>query len=639
MKKVIVTRKWKSLDNSLLESRLQEILSEIDVEKVSIEESINLYESSLTELFDDLCPLKARTITLRENSPWYNDDIRAAKQLRRKLERKWRRSRLATDRQLYEHQRQVVIQLMEKAKTDFYSSAVDQCSSNMKALYRLINKLLHRKGDPIVPTSSSDEDLAESFSSYFFDKILRIRNDLEPYVRQSADNHDSTSSGESHLTDFSPVSIEEVRKLIMDSPSKSCDLDPLPTWLLKAHVDAFAPFYTKLINKMFQVGCFPENLKHAVIKPLLKKSGLDKEALSNYRPIANLKFLSKLAERAVSRRLSTTMSCNQLDDPFQSAYKKNHSVETATLRVSNDILQAMDQGLLTALVLLDLSSAFDTVDHDLELKQLREQGINGSALDWFRSYLDDRTQSVQVGNATSRPVPLSFSVPQGSVLGPQLFSIYILPIRDIISKHGLCYHIYADDIQIYASCPSTQDAVDSLMVRLEACLSDIKDWMRKHFLKLNDSKSEFALFGSSQQRRKVVIPNLMVGDTVIAPVDQVRSLGLLLDATMTMEPQIANCIKSSIYHLRNIHKVKRYLNPQALKSLIHAFITSRLDIHNATLLGLPQCQVHKLQKIQNVAARMISGTSRFEHISPVLMDLHWLPVKKRVDFKLLVITY
>ena len=185
------------------------------------------------------------------------------------MERKWRRSRLATDRQLYEHQHQVVIQLMETAKMDFYSSAVDQCSSDMKALYRLINKLLHRKGDPIVPTSSSDEDLAESFSSYFFDKILRIRNDLEPYVRESADDHDSTSSGESHLRDFSPVSIEEVRKLIMDSPSKSCDLDPLPTWLLKAHVDAFAPFYTKLINRMFQVGRFPGNLKHAIIKPLL----------------------------------------------------------------------------------------------------------------------------------------------------------------------------------------------------------------------------------------------------------------------------------------------------------------------------------------------------------------------------------
>ena len=173
-----------------------------------------------------------------------------------------------------------------------------------------------------------------------------------------------------------------------------------PTWLLKAHVDAFAPFYTKLINKMFQVGCFPENLKHAVIKPLLKKSGLDKEALSNYRPIANLKFLSKLAERAVSRRLSTTMSCNQLDDPFQSAYKKNHSVETATLRVSNDILQAMDQGLLTALVLLDLSSAFLTRSIMISsLSNLESKASMDRHLDWFRSYLDDRTQSVRVGNA------------------------------------------------------------------------------------------------------------------------------------------------------------------------------------------------------------------------------------------------
>ena len=137
--------------------------------------------------------------------------------------------------------------------------------------------------------------------------------------------------------------------------------------------------------------------------------------------------------------------------------------------------------------------------------------------------------------------------------------------------------IYTLMIFRYASCPSTQDAVDSLMVRLEACLSDIKDWMRKHFLKLNDSKSEFALFGSLQQRRKVVIPNLMVGDTVIAPVDQVRSL--LLNATMTMEPQISNCtIKSSVYHLATFIKSRGTFNPQALKSLIHVFITSRLDI-------------------------------------------------------------
>ena len=142
-----------------------------------------------------------------------------------------------------------------------------------------------------------------------------------------------------------------------------------------------------------------------------------------------------------------------------------------------------------------------------------------------------------------------------------------------------------------------------------------------------------------QQRRKVAIPNLVVGDTVVHPADRVRSLGLLFDVTMTMEPQIANCIKSSVFHLRNIQRIKKYLNLQALKSVVHAFVTSRLDMYNATLLGLPQRQVYRLQKIQNVAARLISGASRFTHISPVLMDLHWLPVKQRVNFKLLVLTY
>ena len=162
-----------------------------------------------------------------------------------------------------------------------------------------------------------------------------------------------------------------------------------------------------------------------------------------------------------------------------------------------------------------------------------------------------------------------------------LYTFYLFD-TSLLSKHGLKYHFYADDIQVYASCLPTQDAVDSLVTRLETCLSEIRDWMRKNFLKLNDNKSEFIIFGSMQQRRKVVIPNLVIGDTVVVPADHVRNLGLLLDGTMTMEPQIANCIKSSVFHLRNIRRIKKYLNPQALKSLVHAFITSRLDIHNAT---------------------------------------------------------
>ena len=143
----------------------------------------------------------------------------------------------------------------------------------------------------------------------------------------------------------------------------------------------------------FVEATFPDGLKHTSIRPLLKKSNLNKDVLGNYRPVANLKYLGKVIERAAGVRILGCVADQSLQDPFQSAYRKNHSVETAVLRVSSDILQAMDSGLLTGLVLLDLSSAFDTVDHNIMLQRLREVGISGSALDWCQSYLQGPTDS------------------------------------------------------------------------------------------------------------------------------------------------------------------------------------------------------------------------------------------------------
>ena len=268
----------------MFKSRSHEILSAIDIEHNNIHDSVNEYEAALCQLIDDLCPKTTKTVMERENSPWYNDEIRDAKQLRRRLERRWRKSRLPADRILYQEQRHRVIQLMEEAKTEFFSSAVDQCSSDQKALYKIVDELLHRKGAPILPTSASDPELAEQFSCYFESKVVNIRNDLHPDdVSQNlptAYTDPAGPSSESRLNNFSPVSEEEVKRLILQSPNKSCNMDPLPTWLIKDHADVFAPFFTKLINKMFLEGHFPDNLKHAAIKPLLKKNNLDRDVLS-----------------------------------------------------------------------------------------------------------------------------------------------------------------------------------------------------------------------------------------------------------------------------------------------------------------------------------------------------------------------
>ena len=273
----------------------------------------------------------------------------------------------------------------------------------------------------------------------------------------------------------------------MSSPCKSCELDPFPTWLLKKYAVLVVPLLTHLINASLSEGYVDDSMKTAHVRPLLKKSGLDANILKNYRPVSNLPFVSKLLERVVAGRLSKHMDTHALHEPFQSAYKPHHSVESALVRVHSDILQAMDRQRVVVLVLLDLSAAFDTIDHRVLLHRLsRDLGVAGTALRWFQSYLEDRTQSVTIQNACSAPRDLCFGVPQGSVLGPQLFSVYSAPLGKIIKAHGLEYHFYADDTQLYFSFNPSDVTSDAIVERIVRCIADIQHWMDTNFLKLND---------------------------------------------------------------------------------------------------------------------------------------------------------
>ena len=186
---------------------------------------------------------------------------------------------------------------------------------------------------------------------------------------------------------------------------------------------------------------------------------------------------------------------------MQSAYRCNHSSETALLRVQNDILRSMDNQTVTMLLLLlDLSAAFDTVSHSILIRRLKDRiCVSGKALEWFISYLSDRKQSVCINNSHSECVNLKYDVPQGSVLGPILFTIYTLPLADIVKKHGVDYHFYADDTQLYMSFTPSSTNDDDSVDKLKHCLSDIKNWMTKNMLKVNTDKRRYLLFGTPHQ--------------------------------------------------------------------------------------------------------------------------------------------
>ena len=325
---------------------------------------------------------------------------------------------------------------------------------------------------------------------------------------------------------------------------------------------------------------------------------------------------------------------------MQSAYKPFHSTETALLKVKNDILMEIDKKSGVCMALIDLSAAFDTVDHNILLSFLQDTiGITGDALNWFQSYLTGRTQCVSIDNVMSELVELMFGVPQGSVMGPFKFCIYTLPIGAIIRAHGLKYHIYADDTQVYLALDINNP--QAALNKLNSCLKDIRSWMIKNKLKINDSKTEFIILASPHSHKEYISSglNLTVGNSVIKPSQAVRNLGVMLDNTLKMDSHVTSVCKSANFHLRNIGSIRSSLTDSAAAQLVHSFITSRLDYCNSLLVGLSDNQIQKLQRIQNNAARMVRKIGKFEHISPVLAELHWLPVAKRIDFKLLLIVF
>ena len=216
---------------------------------------------------------------------------------------------------------------------------------------------------------------------------------------------------------FEPVSQETVTSVIRKSPSKSCSLDPLPTSLLKVFVDKISIPITFIVNWSFSFGVFPSSLKHGLVFPRIKKETLDPDNLKNYRPITNLPFLSKTLERLATTQLNQYLNDNGLYSEMQSAYRANYSTETALVRVCNDVNIALDTHSEVILVLLDLSSAFDTIDHNILITRLRDDfGINGTVLEWMKSYLCNRTRAIVIDGSQSMTSPVDRGVPQGSVL-------------------------------------------------------------------------------------------------------------------------------------------------------------------------------------------------------------------------------
>ena len=512
---------------------------------------------------------------------------------------------------------------------------IELCNTT-KEMLSVTDELFPSKHELIIPPSIPISETPNKFSDFFDQKILDLRLVLD----QTAVSPTFSRFYGPSLGGFHQIDDSFIRKLITElQPLKVCSLDPLPKHLLRDCMDDLIPFYTAIINESLSTGIVPGHFKHALVTPLLKKHGLDPDILKHYRPVSNLSFISKLLERVVLSQLNSHLQLNSLLDEHQSAYRKHNSTEIALVYILNEMLSNADSKHVSLLALLDLSAAFDTLDHKILLKRLELSfGITGFALKWFTSYLESRSQQVCIAGHLSQPKILKFGVPQGSVLGPVLFTLYVQPLSDIISEYNVKHHKFADDTQLLDSAPPR--SLDPIVSNLENSIDAVGKWMSCNRLKLNGEKTELLISGTKHFLSLAKPhPSLSIDGTHISPSSCVKDLGVFFDSTLSMHDHITFKCKSANHQIRNIASIRNCLTFSATVQLVSTLVLSHLDYCNAVLSYLPDEQISRLQIIQNNAARVIFRKSKRHHVSPLLIQLHWLPVKFRIQYKIATLAF
>lgn len=630
-------RKFHDIDKESLRRDLVSSDLLVKPSSTSCSDLYDQYHHTLVSLLDKYAPLCSKKVA-RQTEKWLSPEFFNAKRLKRRFERLWRRTKSSSDRSKFRQQVNTCNRIINNAKSHFYSNLIQGNLDKPKKLWQILRSALNFSQSSKLPDDPSDSSLANKFCKFFENKIDTIRCTFTTCNR----SWPGPDVAPPFLSNFSSVEESDLYKIILNSPTKSCPLDPWPTFLVKDHLDILIKPLTQLVNLSLSDGVFPDKFKTAVITPLLKKPSLDTAVLKNYRPVSGLNFVSKVIERVVASQIQHHFSSNNIDNIYQSAYKAGHSTETALLKIKSDIHANLAQNKPTALLLLDLSSAFDTIDHSQLLARIHSWfGFSNKVLAWFTSYLGNRYQSVKVNKSISDPRPLMYGVPQGSVLGPLLFTLYTAPLSAIISSFkNIQHHLYADDTQIYIAI--TPHNAAAAIADLHDCLALVKNWMNSNKLKLNSEKTEFIVFGSAAQRSKLsqFFPTDIFG-TLLFPVDKVRNLGVLFDASFTFSPQVSSICSSCYYHIRDLARIRRYLDKSTAISVANALVGSRIDYCNSLLDSISDFDMRRLRSIQYALCRIINRTSRYskERMSPYLKALHWLPIRQRIDFKWFLLIY
>ena len=483
-----------------------------------------------------------------------------------------------------------------------------------------------------MPQIEPPSALPDKFADFFFNKIRKIREQFCNESMQKTYHRDCTS-----FDAFWPLDREEILNIIKKMNPTTSIMDPCNMGFLLKFKEIIVDAITTITNQSPSTGEFLDDWKVAAVRPLIKDANIRTE-FKNYRPISNLSFLSKIIEKAAQVQLQKQFDEHSLLPSHQSAYRQHHLTETTVLNMCDNILKNMETQKYTSIVSLDLSAAFETVNHKILLGILKSYfGISDHALACISSYLSKRKFLVQIGRQVSKTIELDYSVPQGSILGLILFNCYASTLMEIIpASEENFLSGYADDHAVIHSFSLNNKKIRQ---HIAGDIDRIRNWMEENQLKMNDAKTEFNIIGTVSNLKKNTLENIEIGDSLIHRTSKIKFLGVYLDENLSLKDHVQNRARKAHHNLRLIQNIRKYINIDTTKMLLSTLVLSQLDYVNSILSMAPATTIKPYQKIQNSAARVAYKKSKRDDAHTCLCELHWLPIKYRCTFKLLTVVF
>lgn len=592
----------------------------------TIDLKVEAFNTALIKLYNKHAPVR-RVRVKRPPAPWLTGSIRLLMARRDRLRRKHKKNPTEENWSAFKLARNRCNQAIRNAKRRHIFDGISNCSPNK--LWRFLRTLGIGKCRPEAQAAVNLDSLNSHFSSppSCIDAFLKT---------QTVQEIESQPRDLSNSFTFEPVSDGMVRKIILSISSKAVGHDGIGRDLIIPILDQILPIITHILNFSLSSGQFPTAWKQAFIIPIPKNS--NPSDFSHYRPISILPFLSKVLERVVQYQMLRFLRSHQLLNPFQSGFRPAHSTCTALIKIMDDIRKGMDDTQLTLLALLDFSNAFNCVDHEILMSILSSLNMSSDVILWFTSYLNDRNQRVRMDDLWSNWHGVSAGVPQGGVLSPLLFSLFINTITRAI-EHSK-YHIYADDLQLYIT--SKRSDLRESISKLSLDLNNIKSWTERYGLLVNPVKTQIMLVGSSRNLSLVDMQNLppvTLNGLPLPYCKTVRNLGLHIAHDLSWSPHVTKVSQKVFASFHSLKRLQNFLPLPTKITLVCSLLMPIIDYADVCYTDVTECLLNKLERLLNLCIRFVFGIRKYDHVTRYRTQLKWLNIRNRRNVHTLTLLY